>query len=178
MSAAAPDAQHDPVVHANAALGETMIVRPVRPGDRVLRLELHLDAVHHAPPPHIHPRAVERFTVTEGEVRIRRGRRVLTLRAGETVTIPPRVLHGYAGVPGRSARMTVELEPPGLMAEFFAAVYGLPATSRDPRTGQPRLSAVAGVLRDHLDDVGVPVLPPAFTRVLLSLLARRGTRPR
>ena len=50
MSAAAPDAQHDPVVHANAAIGETMIVHPMRPGDRVLRLELHLEAVHRAHP--------------------------------------------------------------------------------------------------------------------------------
>lgn len=174
MSATSAAVPAGGAVHANPTIGETMIVHPRRPGDRVLRVELHVEGVHHGPTPHVHPQAAETFTVLEGELRIRLGWRRRILRAGESVAVPPGVIHAYAGVPGRAARVLVELEPPGRMEEFFASVYGLPASARDPRTGQPTLPAVAGILLEHTDDVAVPLVPPALTRRLLARLARRG----
>ena len=58
------------------------------------------------------------------------------------------------------------------MEEFFAAVYGLPGAVRSPRTGQPTLPAVAGLLLDHDDDVAVPFVPRRVARHLLRRLAR------
>lgn len=122
-------------VHRNAVVGETVTVHGVTDG--VLRLEIDVEPAHHAPALHVHPRAAETFTVLEGELRVRTGLRRRTLRAGDSVTVPPGTVHAYAGVPGRSARVLVELDPPGRMAEFFAAVHGVPAAGRSPRTGHP-----------------------------------------
>jgi quercetin dioxygenase-like cupin family protein len=103
-------------VHRNAVVGETVTMHAATDG--VLRLEIDVEPVHHAPAVHVHPRAAETFTVVDGELRVRTGLRRRTLRAGDAVPVAPGVMHAYAGVPGWSARVRVELEPPGRMAEF------------------------------------------------------------
>lgn len=153
-------------VHRNPAAGETLTVHPVADGR--LRAELELAPVHHGPPAHRHPHATERFTVLDGAIRVRVGRERRVLREGESVLVPAGVTHGYAGVAGVPARVLVELDPAGGMAEFFAALYGIDPARRDPRTGAPRLRAVAAVLRRHPADITVPGVP----RLLLDLLGR------
>lgn len=152
----------------------------VQPGGAVLRAELTLEPRHHAPPAHVHPLATERFTVTEGAIRIRVGRRRWTLHAGESALVPAGVTHGYAGVPGVAAVVLVEIDPPGRMADFFAAVYG--SNDRVPATGALRLRADAAVVRRFPDDITLPGLPRPLARPLLALLAGRddgdGPRPR
>lgn len=150
-------------VHRNAAAGETLTVHPA---GRLLRAELAIEPVHHAPPAHVHPHATERFTVTEGAIRIRVGKDRQLLRSGESALVPAGTVHGYEGVPGLAARVDVELDPAGRMAEFFADLYGI--DRRNPRTGAPRLRAVAAVLRRYPDDIAVPRVP----RLLLDLLGR------
>lgn len=71
------------VVHRNAVVGEIMPVHPRVAGGRVLRVEIFIEAVHHAPTPHIHPRASETITVVEGEMGIRAGHRRWIMKAGE-----------------------------------------------------------------------------------------------
>lgn len=149
--------------HRNAAAGETLTVLADGP---VLRAELEIEPVHHAPPAHVHPHAAERFTVVEGSMRIRLGRERRVLHAGDSALVPPGTVHAYAGVPGTAARVEVELDPAGRMAEFFADLYAI--DRRDPRTGAPRLRAVAAVLRRHPDEISVPGVP----RLLLDLLGR------
>ena len=70
-------------VYRNDAVGETLIVHPMAPGGAVLRAELLVDAVHHAPPAHVHPRSTESFTVIEGALAVRVGRRRWTLRGSD-----------------------------------------------------------------------------------------------
>jgi quercetin dioxygenase-like cupin family protein len=152
-------------VHHNEAAGETLVVHDDGP---LLRAELMLGPVHHAPPAHVHPRATERFAVLEGAVRIRVGRERRVLGAGESFVVPAATVHGYAGVPGTAARIEVELDPAGGMARFFADMDGIDAARRDPATGAPRVRSAAAVLRRHGDDITVPGLP----RLLLDLLGR------
>jgi quercetin dioxygenase-like cupin family protein len=151
------------VRYRNAAAGETLTVHTDGP---VLRAELEIGPVHHGPPAHVHPRAAERFTVVEGALRVRLGRRRLVLRAGESALVPRGTPHTYAGVPGTAARVELDLDPAGRMAAFFADLYGI--DRRDPRTGAPRLRAVAAVLRRYPDDITVPGVP----RPVLALLGR------
>lgn len=153
-------------VHRNVAAGETLVVQPVVGG--LLRAELIVEPVHHAPPAHAHPRATERFTVLSGAIRMRIGRTSRVLAEGESAVAPAGVVHGYEGVPGTPARVLVELDPAGRMAQFFADIYGVDPADRDPRTGAPRLRAAARVLRRHPDGITVPGVP----RALLALLGR------
>jgi quercetin dioxygenase-like cupin family protein len=153
-------------VHRNPAAGETLTVHPVENG--LLHAELVIEPVHHAPPAHAHPRAAERFTVVSGAIRLRLGRTRRLLEEGESALAPAGVVHGYEGVPGTPARVLVELDPAGRMADFFADVYGADPARRDPRTGTLRLRTAAGVLRRYPHDITVPRVP----RLLLALLDR------
>ncbi len=155
---------NEPVTYRDPAAGEVMIVHPLVP-DEPLRVELRVAAEHRAPPPHVHPAAAERFTVVEGALAVRLGRHWVTVSDGESVVAPAGALHGYRGIPGTAARVIVELEPPGGMAEFFAAFYGVPADGRS-RSGAPRLRAIAPILYRHRADIAVPGLPSALLRLL------------
>lgn len=150
----------------NPAAGETMRIRPLTTDD-VLRADLEVAAVHHGPPAHRHLRATERFTVVRGALRVRLGRRWQVLPEGSTVVVPPGVVHSYAGVPGTTATVRVELDPAGRMAEFFEALYGLPADQRVRTTGAPRAGAGLALLAEHRDDITLP-LPRPLARLLLA----------
>ncbi|MDV8021629.1 cupin domain-containing protein [Rhodococcus sp. IEGM 1330] len=156
-------------VHRNAAAGETLTVHDTGP---LLRAELTIEAVHHAPPAHVHPHSAERFTVIDGVIRLRVGRRKRILTAGDSALVPAGVVHGYEGVPGRTARVNVELDPSGRMAEFFAEIYGIDSTSRNVTTGAPRLRSAAAVLRRYPDDITAAGVPGFLLRLLA---ARRQT---
>ncbi len=152
-------------VYRNTAAGETLTVAP----GPVLRAELRIEAVHHGPPAHVHPRSAERFTVSEGATRVRSGRRWSVVEAGASVLIPAGTAHGYAGVPGVAAVVLVEIDPPGRMAELFDDVYR--DDRRDAATGALRLRAEADILRRYPDDVVLPGLPRVLAKPVLSLLA-------
>lgn len=158
-------------VHRNAAAGETLAVQS---SGRVLRAELRIEAAHHAPPAHVHPRSAERFTVVDGAIRVRIGRRWSVLEAGGSVLVPAGVTHAYAGVPGTAAVVRVEIDPPGRMAEFFTDVYG--DERRVPSTGNLTLRAGADLLRRYPDDVVLPGLPRVLARPVLHVLARAAPR--
>lgn len=152
--------------YRNAAAGETLTVHPAAGG--VLRAELAIEPVHHAPPAHVHPHATERFTVASGAIRVRLGRERRLLEEGGSVLVPAGVVHGYEGVAGVRALVLVELDPAGRMAEFFHDISCIDPARRDPRTGAPRLRAAAAVLRRYPDDITVPGVP----RLLLAVLGR------
>jgi quercetin dioxygenase-like cupin family protein len=153
-------------VHRNDRAGETLVVHPVV--NDLLRAELIVESAHHAPPAHAHPHATERFTVLSGAIRIRLGRTRRVFEEGESAVAPAGVMHGYEGVSGVPARVLVELDPAGRMAQFFADIYSVDPAGRDPRTGAPRLRAAARILRRYPDDITVPGVP----RVLLAVLGR------
>lgn len=161
-----PPNEQPPNEYRNPAADERLLVHPVVEG--ILRAELILGPVHHAPPAHAHPHAGERFTVVSGAIWIRTGRQRRLLEEGESIRVPPGVKHGYHGVEGQPAHVMVELDPAGRMAEFFDDIYRIDPTSRDPRTGAPRLREAAQVLRRYPNDIIVPGLP----RLLLNLLGR------
>ena len=60
---------------------------------------------------HRHPALVERFTVLEGELTMKRGGQTSTLRQEETATIEPNVWHDWWNASDRDARVRVEVTP-------------------------------------------------------------------
>jgi Cupin domain len=93
---------------------------------------------------HVHPGAAERFTVVEGAPAVRVGRRRVTVADGESVVAPAGTPHGYRGIPGTAARVIIEPEPPGGMAEFFASFYGVPADGRSRSAAQATTCRMLG----------------------------------
>ncbi len=60
---------------------------------------------------HRHPALVERFTVLEGELTMKRGGQTSALRQGETATIEPDVWHDWWNASDRDASVRVEVAP-------------------------------------------------------------------
>jgi len=58
---------------------------------------------------HRHPGIVERFTVLEGELTIKRDGQPSTLRQGDTATIEPDVWHDWWNASDRDARVRVDV---------------------------------------------------------------------
>ncbi|HSA53363.1 MAG TPA: cupin domain-containing protein [Yinghuangia sp.] len=62
-------------------------------------------------PAHFHTRASEMFYVLDGTMRILVDDTVLTLGAGDFLTVPPTVPHAFAPAPGCAAEMLVVFTP-------------------------------------------------------------------
>jgi quercetin dioxygenase-like cupin family protein len=58
---------------------------------------------------HRHPGKVERFTVLEGELAVKRNGQTFVLRRGETATIEPNTWHDWWNAADRDARVRVEM---------------------------------------------------------------------
>jgi hypothetical protein len=151
----------EPVTHRDPAAGETMIVHPLVP-DEPLRVELRVAAAGHRARPRTSTGPRPSGSRWWRALAVRVGRGWDTLQEGESAVAPPGSLHAYRGVPGTAARVIVELEPPGAMAEFFAAFYTAPRS----RGGAPGLRAMAPILHRHAADIAIPGLPRALLRLL------------
>ncbi|KAB8162894.1 cupin domain-containing protein [Streptomyces sp. 3MP-14] len=62
-------------------------------------------------PAHFHTRATELFFVLGGKLRVLLGESVVTLGAGDLVTVPPRLPHAFAPAPGTEADVLVAFTP-------------------------------------------------------------------
>ncbi|MGY1706547.1 cupin domain-containing protein [Geodermatophilus sp. SYSU D00697] len=76
------------------------------------------------PPRHRHRTQTETFTVREGRLRVVVGRDTRVLTAGETVTVPPGVTHGFANPFDEPARIRMRETPAGPLEEQFRALAG------------------------------------------------------
>lgn len=78
----------------------------------------HLNLVKGGPPLHLHPALEEWFHVEEGQVLVQVGRKKVVLVAGDSVLVPRKTPHAFAGI-GKPARMLIGFSPAGKMENFF-----------------------------------------------------------
>jgi mannose-6-phosphate isomerase-like protein (cupin superfamily) len=76
------------------------------------------------PPRHRHRTETETFTVQEGRLQVVLGRDTRVLSAGDTVTVPPTVVHGFSNPFDEPARIRVRETPAGPLEEQFRALAG------------------------------------------------------
>ncbi len=83
---------------------------------------------------HRHPAIVERFTVLEGELTLKRDAQTSILREGESAVIEAGVWHDWWNASDRDARARVEITPGERFADMIETLFGLarlfPETSR------------------------------------------------
>lgn len=141
------------------------------PDHPVLEVLLELDAMHHGPPPHVHPSAEESFEVVDGAVELLTGRRWRSLGAGEQLTVPRGARHTYRGVAGQTSRTLVRVSPGEPMRAFLTDLYGLAEQGRVDAEGSPRLRDAARLFRDHPDAMAVAGVPTWLAPALWGALA-------
>jgi hypothetical protein len=120
---------------------------------------------------HRHPALVERFTVLEGELTMKRGEQTSILRQGESASIEPDVWHDWWNANTRDARVRVEVTPGerfGCMIESFFRLARLGCTNS---RGMPHPLRLA-LLAPEFSDVIVFRSPPLLVqRALFGVLA-------
>jgi quercetin dioxygenase-like cupin family protein len=164
----------------NPLSGEQIVVRRTagETGGRVLDWELRLAPGGRVPSSHAHPEQEECFTVLEGQMRFRVGRRVLVAGPGDTVQVPPGTVHHFANAGPGTARVAVQTRPALSMHELLETAAALARDQHAAARRLPRLVDLALFMRDFDREVRAPYLPAALVRAALAPLAwlarRRG----
>jgi quercetin dioxygenase-like cupin family protein len=141
-----------------------------------LVVDLELSPNGHVPGAHVHPFQEERFEITKGTMKFRKGLRVITARAGDTVVVPPRTVHRFQNVGGGPAHARVEVRPALRMEELFETAVALAREGRTTATGTPRPLDLALFMGEFESEVAAPLVPAATVRAVMAplvWLARR-----
>lgn len=80
------------------------------------------------PPPHVHTREDETFTVLTGEVTVHLGDKTILLKSGESLFAPRNIPHYFKNTGTREAVLLETAIPAGL--EVFFAAAGKPLATR------------------------------------------------
>jgi quercetin dioxygenase-like cupin family protein len=137
----------------------------------LLAFELGLRPGGAVPIPHVHPTQTERFEVRAGIMRFRLGFRHVLAEPGDVVEVQPGVLHGFANVGEREAKVAVEVRPALAMEEMFAEVVAMAEAGRLSGSGMPRnLLDLASLARRFDQEAHAPFLGVASQRLLLAPL--------
>jgi quercetin dioxygenase-like cupin family protein len=165
-------------VIVNPVSGERIVVRQSgRDTDgRLFAFDLFLPPGGHVPAGHAHPTQQERFTVIEGSMRFRLGRRVILAVPGDSVAIPPRTSHWFGNAGSSVAHARVEVRPALRMEEFFEATEEIGRAGHIPGTRLPRVSDLARVMLEYRQEVAAPYVPALVFRAVLAPFAWFGNR--
>lgn len=86
---------------------------------------------------HRHPALVERFTVLEGELTVKRNGQTGILRPGETAVAEAGVWHNWWNASPRNVRVRVEITPGLRFAHMIETFFGLARLGYTNRKGMP-----------------------------------------
>ena len=129
--------------------------------------------------PHLHPAQEERFEVLAGTMSYRRGDHRGELRAGESVTVAPGLVHDWWNAGTEDLRALVTITPPGRFTAMIGAVWGLAVFGRTNAKGMPG-PIDAALLAEAFGDEIVFERPPRAVQRALALtvapIARRRGR--
>jgi hypothetical protein len=120
---------------------------------------------------HRHPHLVERFTVLEGELTVKRDGQSSVLRQGQSAGIHAGVWHDWWNEGARDARVRVEITPGHRFVHMAETFFGLARLGYTDRKGMPHLLQLALTAREFSDIVEFRSPPPTVQRALFGALA-------
>ena len=120
---------------------------------------------------HFHPALVERFTVLEGELTVKRAGQTAILRQGETAVIEAGVWHDWWNASNHKARVRVEVTPGERFSHMVETLFGLARLGYTDNKGMPNMLQLALIAQEFNDIVVFRSPPLAVQCVLFSALA-------
>ena len=120
---------------------------------------------------HRHPVSVERFTVLEGELTVKRDGQTVVLGEGETVTAEAGVWHDWWNESDRDARMRADITPGARIVHMVETMWGLARLGHTTSEGAPHPLQLAVTAREFSDVVVFRSPPVAVQRALFAGLA-------
>jgi quercetin dioxygenase-like cupin family protein len=121
------------------------------------------------PPPHVHTRETESFTVLKGRLWVRSGRNRFELRAGQTATVPPETVHSFANRSAKPVVFRTVSTPAGILEQLLLL---------QAETGRTPILRVARLNHGENQTLFFPGVPRPVQRVLWNALAALTRPPR
>jgi cupin domain len=118
-------------------------------------------------PPHVHPRQGEVIRVTSGTARVRIGRNVRNMEAGEHVLIPAGTPRTFSNAGADELHVRHELTPALHWDDFCTRAWSLPSDAR----GRPNLLQMAMLLEHYPDHLYMADIPVPVQRAVVSMIA-------
>ena len=128
-------------------------------GGERLTFELRLRAGGKVPSGHVHPHQVETFTVLDGQMRFRRGLRVLHAGPGAIVEVPPGTFHTFLNEGSGPARAMVQSRPALRMEEVLVRGAELGRTRAAGGSQARWLLEALSFLTEYRNEVAAPAVP-------------------
>jgi mannose-6-phosphate isomerase-like protein (cupin superfamily) len=120
---------------------------------------------------HLHPAMVEKFTVLEGDLTVKRNGQTGLLRQGETATAEAGVWHDWWNAGDRDARVRVEITPGERFLHMIETFFGLARLGHTDGKGMPRLLQLVPTAREFSDVVVFRSPPAGVQRMVFGALA-------
>jgi quercetin dioxygenase-like cupin family protein len=157
----------------NPVTGEysTTLELPWENADGRASAELNALAGAHVVGEHRHPGIVERFTVLDGELTVKRDGHTSTLRQGQTATIEPDVWHDWWNAGQHDARVRVEVTPGERFGHMIETIFGLARLGHTNSKGMPHPLQLALFASEFTDVIVFRKPPPALQRAIFGALA-------
>lgn len=120
---------------------------------------------------HYHVNYSEVFEVLEGTLGVQYGKAEHVLNAGDTVTVPPKVVHRFFNKSSEHpVKFRVTIEPARHFEATLRIAYGLAADGKTNKKGMPHIWHLAIILQKG--ESYLPGLPLVIQRGLFGVLAR------
>ena len=117
-------------------------------GGLLMTMESHVEP-QAGPPPHVHHREDETFSILEGEFEFRLGGETVRAGAGAFVYAPRGQVHTFRNIsPNQPGRLLVTTAPAGIEA-FYRRLNALPS-------GPPDVALVRAIAQEY----GITIMPP------------------
>lgn len=131
-------------------------------GGESLEVEAVLPPGVSGPPAHLHTRETETFSVLDGRLWVRSGRRRLVLGEGETAIVPPETVHTFANRSDVPVRFRTVSSPAGILEQMLRLRS---ATGRTP------VLRIALLNQGRDQTLFFPGLPRSAQRMMWNTLA-------
>jgi mannose-6-phosphate isomerase-like protein (cupin superfamily) len=123
---------------------------------------------------HLHPSQTERFSVIDGRLGMKAGRKKLLLERGDVAVVEPGTPHKFWNMGDEEVRFVCEVRPALQFESLLETMFALAADGKTNKKGMPNPLRLAVVARAHFDTVRLPQPPAWLQRAGLALGAPLG----
>ncbi|GAB3941499.1 hypothetical protein GCM10028805_04720 [Spirosoma harenae] len=136
-------------------------------------LEMESTYLTHSTEPvaHYHPYQDEYFTVISGELTVKLKGQVHMLRSGDTLHIPPNLVHSMWNASEAETVVNWQVKPALETEYLLETTFGLASDGKSDSTGKPSILQAALLMRHFADVFRLAKPPKAVQQVVFGLLS-------
>jgi len=139
-------------------------------GGTLLEMESTYHSQSKEPPAHYHPHQEEDFKVIEGEITVRIGGQLRTLKAGDSLHIPRNQVHSMWNTSIQKAIANWQTKPALHTEYLLETIMGLARDGKTNKDGRPNILQVALMTLKYSESFRLAKPPYAIQKLVFGLL--------